>query len=117
MLVINNIRLNTFYTCAFVYLVTQASVLKRAFEMCIIKIVQSLDSSVSRVTQTSIRFPNRKLERSETNISRHIYIIQNVIAVEFTKRKFQHEMAESLGAFLCNKCTLRGTVGNIVTYH
>jgi len=26
-------------------------------------------------------------------------------------------MADSLGVFLCNKCTLRGTVGNIVTYH
>jgi len=53
MLVINNIR---FYTVAFVYLVTQASVLKRAFDMCFIKIVQSVDSSVSRVSRLQFAY-------------------------------------------------------------
>jgi hypothetical protein len=88
MLVINNIQLNTFYICAFVYFVTQASILKKAFEMCKIKTDQSLGSNVSHVMQTSIRFPNRKLELCKTYISRHILIIQSVIAVELCKRKF-----------------------------
>jgi hypothetical protein len=98
--VINNVQLNTFYFCAFVCFVTQTSVLKKAFEMYIIKTDQSLDSSVSHVMQTSIRFPNRSLERSKTNINCHICIIQSVITVELSKQKF-HMKWRTVWAYFC----------------
>jgi len=86
-LVINNMRLNWFYTCAFVGFVTDVYGLKKLFEIYVIKFVHSFDSTLSHVMQTSIRFPIRSLERSKTNISRHICIIQDVISVEIRKRK------------------------------
>jgi hypothetical protein len=100
MIVINNVQLNTFYIYAFVCFVTHASVLKKAFEMCIIKTEQSLDWSVSHVMQTSIRFSNRRLERSKTNISCHICTIQSVITVELSKRKF-HMKWRTVWAYFC----------------
>jgi len=117
MLVIIIVQLNTFYICAFVCLVTQASVLKKAFEMCIIETDQSLENSVSHVMQSSIRFPNRRLERSKTNISCHICIIQSVITVELSKRKFYMKWQTVWAYFCCDKCKLRSTVANVVTYH
>ena len=97
---INNVRLNTFYNCAFVCFVKQASILKRTFEMCIMKTEKSLDSNLSHVMQTLIRFSNRKLERCKTNISHHILIIQSVIAVELSKRNF-HMKWRTLWAYFC----------------
>ena len=63
-------------------------ILKRAFEIHIIKIVQSFDSTLSQVIQTSNPYPNRRMLSSKTNISRHIRIITGVMAVELSKRNF-----------------------------
>jgi len=73
----------------FVSFVAEVSVLKKTFENYIKKIVESFDSTLSHVMQTSNRFPNRRLERSKTNISRHIFIITGVIAVELIKQNIR----------------------------
>jgi hypothetical protein len=62
--------------------------LKKAFEIYIIKTVQSFDSTLSHVMRNSILFSNRSTERSKTNISRHICIITGVIRFELRKRNF-----------------------------
>jgi len=64
--------------------------LKKAFEISVIKIVQSFDSTLSHVMQISISFPIRRMERSQTNISRHICTIPGIKAVERRERNI-HE--------------------------
>jgi hypothetical protein len=87
----------------------------------------SFYSILSQVVQTSNCFPNRRLERSKTNISRHnctYYTRQHrswTYKAEHPKLIPAHlslnPKADSLGVFLCDKRTLRGTSGNVVTYH
>ena len=76
------------YKCEFVGFVAEVSVLKKALEVDVIKIVQSFDTNVARYADFK-SFPNRRLERSKTNISRHIFIITGVIAVELKKRNIR----------------------------
>ena len=79
--VINNMQLNTFYTCAFVRFVKEVSVMINVFEISFIKIVQSFHNTFSLVMHTSFRFPNRRMVDSETDIIRHICIITGVRTV------------------------------------
>ena len=88
-------RLNSFYTCAFVGFVTEVSVLKKAFEIYVVKIVHSFDSTLSHVMQTSFRFPSRRMESSKINISRHISIITVVKAAK-TRTSTRNSCALSL---------------------
>jgi len=53
----------------------------KVFEISVIKTVQSFHITLSQGMQTSFRFPNRRMEDSKTNISRHICVITDVKAV------------------------------------
>jgi len=79
------------YKSEFISFVAEVSVLKKTFEIYIKNIVESFDSTLSHVMQTSNRFPNRMREGSKTNISRHICIITGFIAVELRKQNIHKQ--------------------------
>ena len=62
--------------------------MQKAFDIYIIKIALSFDSTVSQVIQNSSHSSNRKLEGSKTIISPHICLMTGVKAVAIRKRNF-----------------------------
>jgi len=79
------------YKCEFVGFVAEVSVLKKRLKLILQKLSSHL-RVLSHVMQTSHRFPNRRLEHFKTNISRHIFITTDVIAVELRKRNIRKKI-------------------------